>query len=127
MFLMQDHIVYKPSEDALIKLNRIGFKELGDMNWHNHTGLLTVPIKIANQFKIPYVFYGEPFWDISGMFKPEDDIEFTKRIRIEYGMRGRNGIVLLKIIQRAYLQKIWFGQCIHLMMKLYLLELEAYL
>jgi N-acetyl sugar amidotransferase len=83
-----DHIVIGPSQETLIKLNRLGFKKVGDMNWHNHTGILTTPIQVAAKYKIPYVIWGEPFWDISGMFKPEDFVEFTARIRLEFGMRG---------------------------------------
>ena len=83
-----DHIVIGPSQETLIKLNKIGFEKVGDMNWHNHTGILTAPIQIAAKYKIPYVIWGEPFWDISGMFKPEDFVEFTARIRLEFGMRG---------------------------------------
>lgn len=91
-----DHIVVGPSQDALIKLNRLGFKKVGDMNWHNHTGLLTSPIQIAAKYKIPYVIYGEPFWDISGMFKPEDYVEYTARVRLEFGMRGYEWDTMIK-------------------------------
>ncbi len=83
-----DHLILGPSQDSLIKLNLLGFNKMGDMNWHNHCGLLTLPIQLAVKFKIPYVIYGEPFWDISGMYKPEDFIEFTQKVRLEHGMRG---------------------------------------
>ena len=46
-----DHITWAPSIDVL-KLNRLGFKKMGDMNWHNHCGILT-SISIAEKFKIP--------------------------------------------------------------------------
>lgn len=83
-----DHLMISPSQDSLIKLNRIGFDKVGDMNWHNHTGIYTIPIQYAVRFKIPYVIYGEPFMDISGMHKPEDFTEFTNRMRLEFAMRG---------------------------------------
>ena len=83
-----DHLILGPSQDSLIKLNLLGFNKMGDMNWHNHCGILTLPIQLAVKFKIPYVIYGEPFWDISGMYKPEDFIEFTQKVRLEHGMRG---------------------------------------
>ena len=83
-----DHLILGPSQDSLIKLNRLGFYKTGDMNWHNHTGILTLPIQIAVKFKIPYVIWGEPFWDISGMYKPEDFVEFTQKVRLEHGMRS---------------------------------------
>ena len=78
---------YFPSQEPLIKLNRIGFEKVGDMNWHNHTGLMTVPMQYAVRFKIPYVIYGETN-DILGIYKPEDYAEYTSRLRLEFAMRG---------------------------------------
>ena len=40
-----DHIVWGPSIDVLRKLNRIGFKKMGDMNWQNHCGIFSAPIQ----------------------------------------------------------------------------------
>lgn len=104
-----DHIVVGPSQEALIKLNRLGFKKVGDMNWHNHTGLLTTPIQVAAKYKIPYVIYGEPFWDISGMFKPEDYVEYTARVRLEFGMRGYEWDTMIKNNKEGLVPKdmIW--------------------
>ena len=82
-----DHLIISPSQDALIKLNRLGFEKVGDMNWHNHTGIMTVPMQYAVKFKIPYVIYGETN-DILGIYKPEDYVEYTNRSRIEFSMRG---------------------------------------
>ena len=31
-----DHVMWSSSVDVLIKLNRIAFKKMGDMNWQNH-------------------------------------------------------------------------------------------
>ena len=50
-----DHLIISPSEEVLIKLNRLGFDKVGDMNWHNHAGIMTVPMQYAVKFKIPYV------------------------------------------------------------------------
>jgi len=82
-----DHLIISPSQEALIKLNRLGFNKVGDMNWHNHTGILTVPMQYAVRFKIPYVIYGETN-DIFGIYKPSDYAEYTNRLRIEFAMRG---------------------------------------
>lgn len=83
-----DHLVFGPSIDVLVKLNRICFKKMGDMNWQNHCGIFTYPIKIAAKFKIPLIVWGEVAWDISGMFKPDDFVEFSNRVRTEHGLRG---------------------------------------
>lgn len=83
-----DHITWSPSVDVLKKLNRIGFKKMGDMNWHNHCGIMSSPIIIAEKFNIPLIIWGEVNWDISGMFDPNDFVEFSARVRLEHNLRG---------------------------------------
>jgi N-acetyl sugar amidotransferase len=83
-----DHLIWGPSVDVLKKLNRLAFKKMGDMNWQNHCGIFTVPIIVAVKFKIPIVIWGEVPWDISGMYSPEDFVEFSARGRLEHGLRG---------------------------------------
>ena len=84
-----DHIVVRPSEKSLIKMNRIGFRLQGDMNWHAHCGIYTVPIQIAARYKVPLILWGEHgFSDLSGMFTLYDFNEFTFRDRVENALRG---------------------------------------
>jgi N-acetyl sugar amidotransferase len=83
-----DHIVYGPSVDVLKKLNRLGFRKMGDMNWHAHCGIFTTPVQIAVKFNIPLIMWGEVAWDISGMYEPDDFVEFSARVRHEHGLRG---------------------------------------
>ena len=84
-----DHIVVRPSEKSLVKMNRIGFRLQGDMNWHAHCGIYTVPIQIAARYKVPLILWGEHgFSDLSGMFTLYDFNEFTFRDRVENALRG---------------------------------------
>ncbi len=83
-----DHIVWGPSINVLKKLNRICFKRMGDMNWQNHCGIFSAPIQVAVKFKIPIIIWGEVNWDISGMFDPDDEVEFSARVRHEHDLRG---------------------------------------
>lgn len=83
-----DHVVVGPSVEVLKKLNRLCFRKMGDMNWHAHCGIFTVPIQIAVKFKIPLIIWGEIAWDISGMHDPDDYVEFSARVRHEHGLRG---------------------------------------
>jgi len=91
-----DHLVFGPSVEVIKKLNRICFKKLGDMNWQNHCGIFTYPIQIAVKYKIPLVIWGEVAWDISGMHKPDDYVEFNARTRTEHALRGFEWNNLLK-------------------------------
>ncbi|HEX6027356.1 MAG TPA: N-acetyl sugar amidotransferase [Solirubrobacter sp.] len=83
-----DHIVVGPSVQTLVKLNRLCFRKMGDMNWHAHCGIKTVPIQVAVRYRIPLIVWGEVTWSIAGMFSPGDYVEFSKRTRLEHDMRG---------------------------------------
>jgi N-acetyl sugar amidotransferase len=83
-----DHLVFSPPVDVLKKLNRICFRRMGDMNWHAHCGITTYPIIQAVRHHIPLIIWGEIPWDISGMFDPDDYVEFSARERHEHSLRG---------------------------------------
>jgi N-acetyl sugar amidotransferase len=83
-----DHLVFGPSIETLKKLNRLCFRKMGDMNWHAHCGIMTYPIQAAVNFNIPLVVWGETNWDISGMYEPDDFVEFSARVRHEHSLRG---------------------------------------
>lgn len=84
-----DHIIYRPSTEVTKKLNLLGFKMHGDMNWHNHAGMLTYPMQIAVKYNVPLVFYGDHgFTEQGGMYSHSDFFEFTAKDRYENGMHG---------------------------------------
>ena len=84
-----DHIIVRPSEKVLIKMNRLGFYVQGDMNWHGHCGIFTVPIQVAVRYKVPLILWGEHgFMDLGGMYSHGDFIEFTAKFRKEHALRG---------------------------------------
>jgi N-acetyl sugar amidotransferase len=83
-----DHIIVGPSIETLKKLNRISFRLMGDMNWQNHCGIMTIPIQIAVKYRIPLIIWGEIAWDISGMHDIDDEVEFNARMRHEHSLRG---------------------------------------
>lgn len=84
-----DHIIYQPSIGLLRKLNRLGLVAMGDMNWHNHVGIATVPMRTAIQHGIPVVVWGEHgYADICGQYSNDDYFEWTYRNRREHMARG---------------------------------------
>jgi N-acetyl sugar amidotransferase len=84
-----DHLIVSPSEDVLVRMNRLGFKVQGDMNWHNHCGIFTVPIQLAIRYKVPLMLWGEHgFMDLGGMYSYKDFVEFTAKTRLEHSLRG---------------------------------------
>src|SRR5262245_22552174 len=84
-----DHVIVRPGIDVLIKMNRIGFRLQGDMNWHAHCGIFTVPIRMAVRYRIPLILWGEHgFMDLGGMYSYSDFVEFTAKHRLEHALRG---------------------------------------
>jgi len=84
-----DHILVRPSVATLKKLNKLAFVIMGDMNWHAHVGIMTVPMAEAARHKIPLVFYGEHgYLDLCGQFSMDDFPEVTYRDRLEHFARG---------------------------------------
>ncbi len=84
-----DHVVARPSAAVLRKMNRIGFRLQGDMNWHAHCGIFTVPIQIAVRYEVPLILWGEHgFLNLGGMYSLSDFVEFTAKFRLEHALRG---------------------------------------
>jgi len=84
-----DHVIVRPGVEVLQKMNRVGFKLQGDMNWHGHCGIFTVPIQVAIRYKVPLILWGEHgFMDLGGMYSFNDFVEFTAKFRLEHALRG---------------------------------------
>jgi imidazoleglycerol phosphate synthase cyclase subunit len=84
-----DHVLVSPSIEVLKKLNRLAFTIMGDMNWHGHVGIMTTPVRVAAQYGIPLVFYGEHgYLDLCGQFSMDDFPEISYRDRLEHFARG---------------------------------------
>ncbi|MDP3181329.1 MAG: N-acetyl sugar amidotransferase [Desulfobaccales bacterium] len=84
-----DHVFFSPSVDLLVKLNRLGFIIMGDMNWHAHVGITTLPVRFAVHFKTPLVIWGEHgYLDLCGQFSVVDFPEMSYRDRLEHFARG---------------------------------------
>ena len=84
-----DHMLCSPSVELLVKLNRLAFILMGDMNWHAHVGITTTPVRVAVQTKTPLVIWGEHgYLDLGGQFSMDDFPEMSYRDRAEHFARG---------------------------------------
>ena len=84
-----DHIIFRPSTETLIKLNKLGLTITGDMNWHCHAGIFTYPMQIAVKYNIPLVFWGDHgFTEQGGMYSHNDFFEYTAKDRYEHALHG---------------------------------------
>lgn len=54
-----DYIEFSPNPLIRAKLNKIGLKQVGDISWPEHVGIFTIPVRVAVQFNIPLIIWGE--------------------------------------------------------------------
>lgn len=77
------------SPEAVRRIARHMVKTVGDLTWHYHAGIKTLPFQIAVRHRIPLIIWGEHgFAELTGMFTLDDLVEFTKWSRQEHDMRG---------------------------------------
>jgi N-acetyl sugar amidotransferase len=84
-----DLIRFTANPESVRKISRYMLKTVGDLTWHYHAGIRTLPFQIAVKFKIPLIVWGEHgFAELTGLVTLEDMVEFTKWTRQEHDMRG---------------------------------------
>jgi N-acetyl sugar amidotransferase len=54
-----DYIEFSPNKKVRRKLNRIGLGEVGDISWPEHVSIFTIPVRVAVQYNIPLLIWGE--------------------------------------------------------------------
>jgi len=54
-----DYIEVTTNRVVRRKLNRIGLMQVGDISWPEHVTIFTVPVRIAVQFRVPLIIWGE--------------------------------------------------------------------
>jgi N-acetyl sugar amidotransferase len=54
-----DYIEVSPNPQVRRKLNRIGLTQIGDISWPEHIGINTIPIRVAVQYGVKLIIWGE--------------------------------------------------------------------
>ena len=84
-----DLLRYNTNPKTAKKLSLYMLSKVGDITWHHHAGIFTLPFQTAVRYKIPLVIYGEHGEGyLFGMYNLDDKIEFTKKNRQEHSMRN---------------------------------------
>lgn len=84
-----DLVRYTAGLDSVRRISRYMLKTVGDLTWHYHAGIRTLPFQIAVKYNIPLIVWGEHgFAELTGLVSLEDFVEFTKWTRKEHDMRG---------------------------------------
>ena len=84
-----DLIRFTSNPKSVKKLSRFMLETVGDLTWHYHAGIKTLPFKVAAEKNIPLIIWGEHgFAELTGIVSLEDMVEFTRWTRKEHDMRG---------------------------------------
>ena len=84
-----DFVRFSAGMESARKISRYMLKTVGDLTWHYHAGIRTLPFQVAVQHKIPLIVWGEHgFAELTGLVTLEDFVEFTRWARKEHDMRG---------------------------------------
>lgn len=86
-----DHIEVTPNTKLRRKINAYTLREIGDISWSEHILIFSVPVRIAIQFNVPLVLWGEnPQSEYGGPYKAQEARKLDQRWLQEYG--GLNGL-----------------------------------
>ncbi len=85
-----DHIHVTPDSEVMRRMNKMGFIEKGFPYYGWLTAIMTAVIRIAINFKIPLIFYGEDGeveygGSTESKYNPIYDIHYMKKIYLEGG------------------------------------------
>lgn len=84
-----DLVRYTSGVDGVRRISRYMLQTVGDLTWHYHAGIYTLPFQMAVQYNIPLIVWGEHgFAELTGIVSLEDFVEFTRWTRKEHNMRG---------------------------------------
>lgn len=94
------------------KINRLALTQVGDISWTEHVSIFTIPIRVAVQFNVPLLIWGENSQnEYGGPATAAKDSVLTRRWLEEFGgllgMRvsdliGQEGIERKHLIQYTY-------------------------
>lgn len=92
-----DHMGVTTNAKIRRKINAYTLKEIGDISWAEHVTIFTVPVRIALQFSIPLIIWGEnPQSEYGGPYEAQKATKLDKRWLQEYG--GLNGLRVSDLI-----------------------------
>lgn len=94
------------------KINRLALTQVGDISWPEHVTIFTVPVRMAVQFKIPLIIWGENSQnEYGGPASAAKDNTLTRKWLEEFGgllglrvsdLIGQDGIEPKHLIQYVY-------------------------
>jgi len=84
-----DHMQMVISPDTVKRITRETLHRMGSMYWHVLAGQTVYPVQTAVRFKIPLIVWGaHQGTDQVGMFSHTDEVEMTRKYRLEHDLMG---------------------------------------
>src|SRR6266576_3691493 len=81
-----DHVAFSPNPVVRHKLNRIGLTLVGEISWPEHVVIITIPVRVATQLRIPLIVWGENSQnEYGGPAAASSDNVLTRRWLEEFG------------------------------------------
>jgi len=69
-----DHIMFTPARKTVNELARKSLQVIGDACWHCHSGVGSFPLKVAIDYKVPLLIWGESINETSGRSTYKDSV-----------------------------------------------------
>lgn len=86
-----DHIEVTVNRKLRSKISAYALREIGDISWVEHVTIFTIPVRVAIQFGIPLIIWGEnPQSEYGGPYKAQQARKLDQRWLQEFG--GLNGL-----------------------------------
>jgi len=74
-----DFLKFRTDWKIVRKLMRESLRRKGDFDWHAHTGTFAYPMRVALNFKVPFVLWGESSAEYTAYYSYEDTEEVDER------------------------------------------------
>lgn len=107
-----DYIEFSPNPLVRRKLNRLGLMQVGDNSWPEHVSIFTIPVRVAVEYGVPLIIWGENSQnEYGGPAAASEDNVLNRRWLEEFGgllglrvsdMIGMGGIEAKHLIPYTY-------------------------
>lgn len=99
-----DYIELTNNRIIRAKLNKIGLKQVGDISWPEHVSIFTIPVRVATQFNIPLIIWGEnPQNEFGGPAAASENNILDRRWLEEFG--GLLGMRVTDLVEIEGIEK----------------------
>lgn len=96
-----DHIEVTTNTKLRRKINAYTLREIFDISWSEHVTIFTIPVRIAIQFNVPLILWGEnPQAEYGGPYQSQEARKLDQRWLQEYG--GLNGLRISDLIDAQF-------------------------